>query len=394
MEKSNMDFKRNEEYITTDGEEHKKIEKEKKKIKYASPFLFGELVVDQKLYRKLKEDAGNIEDEEKRYAKLADLIGESKLETIRMRLAAAEPLDDFIENFAVEALENPAIGEHVPDDMKVGFADFLIRFAQDKEKIPDASLRKMLKYHVENYRKEATILECNFEAAKADFLKCLLELIEEKKFPSFIDFDKISSRVDNSEIELKENIYSSDEDVIASVQGNSITYNWEYRNDSADEIKNTLFHELVHISAGKIVQKRKFLNGTYSIRRKRSGFSVREGDRRWINEGTTEMIAKIISEQAGLKSKKDAGESYKNEQAIIEDLIKKGVPREYFIEAFFENYDEKIKGMPKWKRLVQKIHEVDGGGFLKRGKEEVEERDKEDYDKHVEAIRKSFEKLN
>lgn len=56
------------------------------------------------------------------------------------------------------------------------------------------------------------------------------------------------------------------------------------------------------------------------------------------------------------------------------------MPREYFIEAFFENYDEEIKGMPKWKRLVQKIHEVDGGGFLKRGEEDVKERYKKRYE--------------
>lgn len=379
-----MGFDHNEKYITIDGEDHKKIEKQEKERRYKMPRLaFGELIVDRKLNRKLRAEVGNIQDEDERWRHIYKLSDEDNLELIRSTLASMEPMDDFINVFICEAIENPKIKGRVPDDLGI-FEEWLIKFSKDKERISDSLLEEMLRYHVEIYRKEAEIFDHKVEVIKTDFLSCLSELIKEKKLPSFINIDEISSRINDVDVQLDENVHAFSSRNVATALDDVIEFSWYYSDGSEDEIKKILFHELVHVSAGKMIQKIQSPekeDGTYSVIKKRGGLGVSgrvSGNRRWINEGTTEMIAKIISEQAGIE--RGVMETYGQEQEVIENLIKKGVPREYFIEAFFENYDEEIKGMPKWKRLVQKIHEVDGGGFLKRGEEDVKERYKKRYE--------------
>ena len=82
---------------------------------------------------------------------------------------------------------------------------------------------------------------------------------------------------------------------------------------------------------------------------------------RWLNEALTEEATAVLIGE-------ELSKSYVDERRLLKLLIEKGIPKEVFFEAYFENFNVSTNktehSLPKMKKLFNLMNDTFGKGFL------------------------------
>ncbi|MBU1118830.1 hypothetical protein KKH43_03040 [Patescibacteria group bacterium] len=289
-------------------------------------------------------------------------------------------------DFSIEAIGQ---GDFVMCKYMHKDADGKLRISIDE--MPNEILVKVVELYVNKMKEKREKAEKNFETWSADFIVSCEKAIDNKWLP--LDLSTVTTRVDETK-KILTDLTGTGEEYLGGWRRWVLTINSSMENE--EDQRNVFFHEMVHTIAGRelIQAKHRYSSddsfGSKDIQFRNIGLGYEyeyakgeyfqwdgevEPSRRfsWLNEGFTEMIS------MRLQSKTDDG-SYQKEREAIQKMIDDGVDEQLFINAYFEDRDNrKPKGerVPALRALLHKIHEVYEPGHLMRIEEKFEEDDKE-----------------
>lgn len=355
-------------YITEKSPEY--LAEQKRRVNNKNG-AFGEGYLSE--YYRLKKMLGNtqidghpLHDEQEKIRKELGDFFKMKRRYLKLYLEDAtrgkknDVLYFFQEALADEEIKNKfkAIGDFGQDDITP--EDIATIFVADG-KIDDELFAQMVERHVQNFTEKSKEFDLEVEKFKSDFKKRVQDEITAGYLP--IIMDKAEGRVDTTKVSLADRLEIDD---LASYD------NWHgLISDALPEAKrrHAIFHELTHAISGRMIttQKQEVFN---ILNHQKTGlhFKFQKDIKKfptsklaWLNEAVTEKIALKLSQASGREG------YYVLERHELEQLLSKGVPEEYFINAYFEDYDpmDKNSKLSAYRVLINKIREVVGWDSFK-----------------------------
>lgn len=133
---------------------------------------------------------------------------------------------------------------------------------------------------------------------------------------------------------------------------------------------NTFVHEVLHSLGGMISSVEEDKYGNRVVRSIKCGLGIKSegGDTlfSWLDEAVTEQITQDLLNGRELLGGDFDGVSYQKERKLLKRLIDDGIPKELFIQVYFENYDAARSGhkTPALRKLFRMCNERFGKGYL------------------------------
>lgn len=208
------------------------------------------------------------------------------------------------------------------------------------------------------------------ESCRTEFIQIVKSKVEKGELPQTA-LDNLH-RIDEALIILTDVLKSSDNDALGTAHGESNYIridNVHFSEDPKGEIKNTIFHEFYHLLSGSSITIREEARdwGHYlSAFLKKTGLRLNTQGRlflSWLNEAITEDLTLNSSDyKIDGEDTYDGSGIYVDERKEFHDLIKKGVSKQLFIDAYFENFVEDPNKKPgeKYTKLLKRVSEVLG----------------------------------
>ncbi len=312
----------------------------------------------------------------RQYAVMARLpFGElfaKRQESLDMQFQAAIALQTALKD---EMVQQTWVGtlEPFPDSPE----KFWILFSQNN--VPTATLWAILDQRKRYQEKLFLENREKIEKYRDEFCDRLKKLFEEQK----MDWNpKLEERIKRLSFFAADRLY--DVEARGIIHEGSSAIGIDLENAIGDQdLKETVFHEISHYLSGTIIQKGEISdNEKVFYERRKLGLrfeakkkSITKG--LWLDEAITERIAQLTSGGNEINA-------YKYEQTVLDDALSKGIPFKLFLDAYFEEMNEKpVDGskLPAFRALNKEMTRVYGSGWMKKIQEKV--------DKQYEADRKS-----
>lgn len=345
-------------FISRDHQGFRKAEE--KRAEDDKKMVFSTGAWKAEYYRLTKDNAAQFEknaltDEHTSYLELAKSSIEKSFLDLNQRYQKHPAAKATIETMLREALIDNEVKDKLSEaglPIEMNGERFLDMF--EKGKVPTDVLAAILEQRKQSQEILQKEWEGKFQGWREQFRLALNTAVAEGSIPHSDDFDKL---IDGVEIIVFDPLVVNN---LGRYHGAGLV-SVSVRSTDQSEIRDTVFHELVHHIAGGVVQEKKAekpdddsIETTYEKRRVIHG--------KWLDEGMTELIA---SELAG------AGEffSYAMEQGMIYQMIDAGIPKKLFIDAYFENQLEKpVDGsrLPAFLALNREATKIYGPGWLKK----------------------------
>lgn len=170
----------------------------------------------------------------------------------------------------------------------------------------------------------------------------------------------------------------------------------------ADDLFSTFVHEMVHALSGRVVLRKHYYFGTSYEWALKSGLHIGQVSRpkqfSWLDEAVTEQIAQDLLNGRKFLSGNCTEGLYLNERSLLTLLIASGIPRELFVQAYFENYgsDSSVHKTPALRELFRRFNERFGRGFLSTLDDAIQDRKirhSQSEKDAISAIRRELEPL-
>lgn len=238
--------------------------------------------------------------------------------------------------------------------------------------IPEKNLLDFLRKHRDNILAKESIILSEVLKHKENIEHLLFEAIEKGDFPVSLEVAKER---------MKAVKFLAIDEISASLKekwGDFVGRNHTVRFSSdipQDQIYKVLTHEIFHAVSGQIekleyspeyednpnLSSNEILKIGVQLNRVNFFTGTPLEHLRWLNEALTEEATAVLIGE-------ELSKSYVDERRLLKLLIEKGIPKEVFFEAYFENFNVSTNktehSLPKMKKLFNLMNDTFGKGFL------------------------------
>ncbi len=236
------------------------------------------------------------------------------------------------------------------------------------DEIPPEVLHRAMLHHQDHMNEQLERFDALFEDIKRDFIEQVERGIKEGWLP--VPIERLRSRLELVKGKMIDTFLAVGSMRQGSHNANGVieVYDHLLSPESADGLRHTIFHELLHEISGRTIEVR----GEKIVADRKSGISMKKGGPFstgkfvWLNEAVTEKYALRLSgfrqEDDGTSVFYDGSASYGDERKQLDRLMDAGLDERTILEAFFEDIDStKSPGEQgrRWGALVSEIREVE-----------------------------------